>query len=216
MTPGDSFVLAADIGGTWMRAALVDAHGVLHQRAAIRTEPERGLPDAAARLAALMAGVRLARAGGPTPKVIGAAVSTAGPVDPATGTYRHPTNLPGWHGQSMVPVLASALGTPVVVGHDATLAALAETRFGAGIGLRHLLYVTVSTGIGGGIIADGRPVTGAHGGAGEVGHMIVAPGGPSCGAGCRGCLEAVASGTGIVAEVLRRGLPWSSAEEVSA
>src|SRR5690606_14933134 len=78
------------------------------------------------------------------------------------------------------------------------------------------LYVTVSTGIGGGIIADGRPVTGAHGGAGEVGHMSVAPGGPSCGAGCRGCLEAVASGTGIVAEVLRRGLPWSSAEEVFA
>jgi glucokinase len=70
--------------------------------------------------------------------------------------------------------------------------------------VQHLVYVTVSTGIGAGLIVDGRPVTGAHGGAGEVGHMIVQPGGPACAAGCPGCLEGVASGTAIAAEAARR------------
>ncbi|MPZ98976.1 MAG: ROK family protein [Dehalococcoidia bacterium] len=214
MMSGDPLVLVADIGGTSMRAAVVDARGVLIERATIATEPERGLADAAGRLAVLMTEVR-ANAAVPG-EVVAAAVATAGPVDPATGKYRFPPNLPGWHDETMVPTLSEALGLPVHVGHDATLAALAETRFGAGIGMRHLLYVTVSTGIGGGIIVDGRPVTGAHGGAGEVGHMIVAPGGPSCGAGCGGCLEAVASGSGIVAEVRRRGLSWDSAKGVFA
>jgi glucokinase len=121
-----------------------------------------------------------------------------------SGVYQHPPNLVGWHGLSMKPALERALGLPVVLGHDATLGALAETRFGAGKGLRDLLFITVSTGIGGGIIANGAPVTGAHGGAGELGHLIVEPGGPACGAGCAGCLEGVASGLAIAAAARRR------------
>ncbi|MDA0301432.1 MAG: ROK family protein, partial [Chloroflexi bacterium] len=114
-----------------------------------------------------------------------------------SGTYRYPPNLPGWHGLSMVPLLGASFGLPVVVGHDATLAALAETRFGAHRSARHLVYLTLSTGIGAGLVAGGRPVTGSTGGAGEAGHLIVLPGGPSCGAGCRGCLEGVSSGSAI-------------------
>ncbi|MBM3140790.1 MAG: ROK family protein, partial [Chloroflexi bacterium] len=183
-------VLAADIGGTSMRAAVVDAGGQIHARRRAPTEPARGLDDAASRLAGLLAAVR-DEARGPAPLAVG--VSSAGPLDPSSGEYAQPPNLPGWHGRSMRAALEGALALPVVFGHDATLGALAETRFGAGVGLRDLLYVTVSTGIGGGIVANGAPVTGAHGGAGEVGHLIVAPGGRVCGAGCAGCLEGVAS-----------------------
>jgi glucokinase len=104
----------------------------------------------------------------------------------------------------MRPALAAALGVPVVVGHDATVAAIAETKFGHRRGARDLIYLTVSTGIGAGIVAGGRPVTGRSGGAGEAGHLIVNPGGPACAAGCPGCLEGASSGSAIAAEALRR------------
>ena len=197
----EPLALAADIGGTAMRAALVDRSGALVARTSCPTEPERGLDDAAARLASMLTAVR-EDAGGR--EVVGAGVSTAGPVDPTSGEYRDPPNLPGWNRLSMQPALESALGLTVAVGHDATLTAMAEVEFGVGAGLRHLLYLTISTGIGAGIIANGQAVTGAGGGAGEAGHLIVEPGGPVCGAGCAGCLEAMASGTAIAAEARRR------------
>jgi glucokinase len=195
-----SHVLAADIGGTSMRAAVVSEGGEVVARRRAPTLPERGIADAAERLAMLLAeALREADV-----SVVGLGVSTAGPLDPATGTYRHPPNLEGWHGGTMWPVLEQLLAVPVIFGHDATLAAVAETRFGAGRGLRDLLYITVSTGIGGGIVANGAPVTGAQGGAGEVGHVIVAPGGRACGAGCAGCLEGVAAGPAIADDARQR------------
>src|SRR5690606_13895542 len=109
-----------------------------------------------------------------------------------------------WHGRTMRPALAERLGLTVEVGHDATLAALAEARYGAHRGTRDLIYLTVSTGIGAGIVAGGRAVTGSHGGAGEVGHLIVNPGGRRCGAGCPGCLEGEASGSAIAAMAQER------------
>jgi glucokinase len=192
------FVLAADIGGTSMRGALVAADGAILRRDAIATEPARGFEGATERLSALLA--RIAEGASP----VAAGIATAGPVDPETGTYAHPPNLPGWHGRSMVAALQQRLGVPVVVGHDATLAALGEARFGSHRGVRDLVYLTLSTGIGAGIIAGERPITGSHGGAGEAGHLIVEPGGPRCGAGCPGCLEGVASGIAIAAEAGRR------------
>ena len=191
---GEPYVLAIDIGGTGMRVAVVDRGGWSLARARTSTQPQRGLIDATARLEALMREVMF-EVGEVEISAIG--ISTAGPVEPATGTYRHPPNLPGWHGLSMLAALGASFGLPVVLGHDATLAALVETRFGARRGARDLVYLTLSTGIGAGILAGGRPVTGSTGGAGEAGHLIVRPGGPSCGAGCRGCLEGVASGSAI-------------------
>ncbi|TAJ16375.1 MAG: ROK family protein [Dehalococcoidia bacterium] len=187
-------VLAADIGGTQMRAAVVREDSAILARVSAPTLPGDGFDAATERLSMMFQQVA-ARALAPDILAIG--ISTAGPVDPTDGTYRHPPNLEGWHGSSMAPLLTDHLGMPVRVGHDATLAALAETRWGARSGSKHLLYLTVSTGIGAGIIVDGRPVIGASGGAGEVGHMIVAPGGASCGAGCPGCLEGNASGRAI-------------------
>src|SRR3972149_5827666 len=93
--------------------------------------------------------------------------------------------------------MRAALGIPVFVDNDATAAALGECTFGAGRGYRHVVYVTVSTGIGGGIVIDGRIYRGASGAAGEIGHEVVEEGGPQCSCGRRGCLEELASGTAI-------------------
>ena len=187
-------VLAADICGTQMRVAVIREDSAVLSRMSAPTAPAEGFDAATERLALLFQQVA-ARALAPDLLAIG--ISTAGPVDPLDGTYRHPPNLEGWHGRSMAPALAETLGMPVHVGHDATLAALAEMRWGARSGAKHLIYLTVSTGIGAGIIVDGRPVLGASGGAGEVGHLIVAPGGARCAAGCPGCLEGNASGRAI-------------------
>lgn len=188
-----------------MRAAVVREDSAILARVSAPTLPGEGFDAATERLSMMFQQVA-ARALAPDVLAIG--ISTAGPVDPTDGTYRHPPNLEGWHGRSMAPLLTDHLGMPVRVGHDATLAALAETRWGARSGSKHLLYLTVSTGIGAGIIVDGRPVIGASGGAGEVGHMIVAPGGASCAAGCPGCLEGNASGRAIAqaaAAAIERG-----------
>ncbi|MCH7906187.1 MAG: ROK family protein [Chloroflexi bacterium] len=188
------YALAGDIGGTNMRAALVDREGSFLARAVCATQPESGLNDAAYRLTALFEEV-VSRV--PRDDVGGVVLSSAGPIDPETGMYDHPPNLPGWDGMTMKPGLTAALKLPVAIGHDATLGALAESRFGVGKGAQHLVYVTLSTGVGGGIIANGEMVTGAHGHAGEIGHLLVRPGGQSCNVGCDGCLEGIASGGGI-------------------
>ena len=146
------YVLAGDIGGTNMRAALADREGSLLARAVCATQPENGLRDAERRLVGLFEEVR---SGVPFADVGGIVLSSAGPIVPATGIYDHPPNLPGWHGQTMKPRLAESLDLPVSIGHDATLGALAESRYGVGKGSRTLVYVTVSTGVGAGVVLNG-------------------------------------------------------------
>ncbi len=177
-----------------MRAALADRTGSLVASGSVATEPERGFELAEDRLRALFEEMA---SGVPRDEVGGVVISSAGPIDPGTGIYVYPPNLPGWHGKTMQPGLAESLDMRVTIGHDATLGALAESRYGAGKGAHHLVYVTLSTGVGGGIIANGQMVTGANGHAGEMGHLLVRPGGQSCNVGCDGCLEGIASGGGI-------------------
>jgi len=189
------YALVADIGGTNIRAALVDSKGRMTGRGSIDTLPEQGIEDAAERLVRLL---KSARSTAPAAaEIVGVGVSTAGPIRPATGTYNHPPNLPGWDGKSMLGSLTEAMKTPVWVGHDATLAALAETRFGDHIGAENLIYVTISTGVGGGIIVNSEMVTGSSGGAGEVGHLPIRTGAYKCNVGCDGCFEGNASGPAI-------------------
>lgn len=192
--------LAADIGGTHMRAALVNTDGEVLDRESIDTHPERGIENAAKRLAEIAKNIR-AKAEG---EIVGLGASSAGPIDPATGVYTNPPNLTGWDGKSLKPLLDEQLQIPVHFGHDATLAAFAETSFGPHKGAMQLIYVTVSTGVGGGIIANGDMVTGARGHAGEVGHLTVNPGGDSCNVGCDGCFEGNASGTAIANKAKQR------------
>lgn len=131
-------------------------------------------------------------------------------MDARTGIVRFTPNIPGWTEVPLRDLMAGDFGVPTFVANDANLAALGEYRFGAGKGVRDLVYLTISTGIGGGILIDGRLFEGGQGLGGEVGHMIVEPNGPRCGCGGYGCLEAVASGTAIAREArvaVERGIP---------
>jgi glucokinase len=124
-------------------------------------------------------------------------VGCAGPVDLKAGLVFNPPNLPGWTRVPLTDHLQRALGLPTVLENDANAAGLGEYRYGAGRGARSIVYLTVSTGIGGGIILDGKIWHGLKDAAGEIGHMTVCPDGPVCGCGNRGCLEAMSSGTSI-------------------
>jgi glucokinase len=140
-------------------------------------------------------------------------VSVAGPTDPETGAMYKPPNLPGWHGFSLKPVLSERFGIGVSVANDANLAALAEHRYGAGRGYAHMVYLTISTGIGGGIVIDGRLYVGSQGLAGEIGHMTIDREGPACSCGNVGCLEMLGSGT-AVARMARERLASGAASVV--
>ncbi|NJN93090.1 MAG: ROK family protein [Anaerolineales bacterium] len=121
-------------------------------------------------------------------------VSFGGPVYARQGLVRRSFHTPGWENTPLAEWLAAELNAPVAVDNDANAAALGEFRFGAGQDCQHLLYVTISTGIGGGWIINGQPYAGADGMAGEIGHLTVQPGGFLCPCGRQGCLEAEASG----------------------
>lgn len=186
-------LVGIDIGGTKVALALGDAEGRLEARWRRPTEPS-GNP--AADLERLAEDVRrlLAGAGVPLGEVAAVGVTAPGPLDVDAGLVLTPPNLPGWAHVPLVAQLASALGRPVFLDNDANAAALAEWRFGAGRGLRHLVYLTMSTGVGGGLILDGRLYRGVLASAGEVGHAPVEWGGLPCACGLRGCLEAYVGG----------------------
>lgn len=126
------------------------------------------------------------------PAAIG--ISFGGPVDAQTGVVRLSHHVPGWENHPLQEVLVQEFSVPVRIDNDANVAALGEHRFGAGQGYDSLLYLTVSTGVGGGWILNGQPWRGSEGMAGEIGHTVIDPQGPRCLCGKRGCLERLASG----------------------
>jgi glucokinase len=142
----------------------------------------------------------LQRAGVEVGDIGAVGVGAPGPSDPVAGVVFEPPNLAGWQDVPLAEMLAGRLGISTYVENDANAAALGERWAGAGHGLDDIIYITVSTGIGGGLILGGRLYHGVSGTAGEIGHMVIVPGGPPCPCGRRGCLEAVASGTAIARE----------------
>jgi glucokinase len=185
---GAGQAIGLDVGGTKVNAFRVTADGEILARSQEPTpaeDPERTL----AMMVELATGIR-------TPEVVAVGVGAAGIVEAAAGVLRFAPNL-AWRDLPIADRLRNALGLPCQVDNDANVAAYGEYRFGAGRGYRHMLLVTVGTGIGGGIVTDGRVYRGAHGFAAEIGHIIVEPGGPVCGCGNRGCWEQVASGRAI-------------------
>jgi glucokinase len=203
----DQPILAIDLGGTQIRAALITPDLDVVGRRAEPTRDEAGVEDVVRRLCALAVEVRdAARADGWQP--IGVGISSPGPLDPWRGVVVAPPNLAGWRDVPLVPQVADALGLPTFLERDTNVAVMAEWRYGAASGARDAIYVTISTGIGGGIIIDGRPLMGLDGTAGEVGHMTVELDGPLCGDGRPGHAEAIGSGTAIAREgraLLERG-----------
>jgi glucokinase len=121
-------------------------------------------------------------------------VSFGGPVNAAIGEVRLSHHVPGWENMPLCTLLSEEFGVPVSVDNDANVAALGEYRFGAGQECNSLMYITISTGVGGGLILNGQPWRGAEGMAGEIGHTVIDPDGPLCLCGKRGCLERLASG----------------------
>jgi len=185
--------IGIDLGGTQVRAALVERGRVL-RRAAARTDVRGGPPAVLAQFRQLVAAVcdEATR-----PSVAGIGVSAPGPLDSEAGIILQIPTLPGWEDIPLRRLLSAEYQLPVVVEGDGIAAAFGEWQFGAGQGLRHLVYVTVSTGIGGGVVIDGRLLHGRRGMAAHVGHFRMAADGLTCSCGATACFEAFASGTAL-------------------
>lgn len=191
---GSPVVVAIDIGGSWIKGALVgaDAKPMAAERVATPDASEDDLVEAVATLA-----VRLsehARRRGTPAVAVG--VSTAGVIDEGSGTARLGANL-RWSNTALGRHLEERTGLPTTLLHDARAAALAEALLGAGRDAENFMLVILGTGVGGAVVSDGRPLMGSHGLAGEIGHLQLDPSGALCGCGGRGCLELVASGTAL-------------------
>jgi glucokinase len=184
-------VLAVDVGGTKLAAAVVDEAGRLSWRA---TVPTAAGTDADHLWSVLTALVLPAPLGDVT--VCG--VGSGGPMSTG-GDLISPLNIPAWRDFPLRARLAALTGLPTFVDNDAKALALGEGWVGAAVGCDNYLAMVVSTGVGGGIVLDGRLLDGAAGNAGHIGHVIVVPGGRACACGAFGCLEAEASGTSIAA-----------------
>lgn len=131
-------------------------------------------------------------------------IAAPGPLDPNEGVIHSAPNLSGWKDIPLRQHLMQEFNCPVFLGNDANMAALGEWRHGAGLGTEHMIYITISTGIGGGIISHGHLLTGSRGLGGELGHMTIVSNGPRCGCGIHGHIEAVAAGPAIARQALER------------
>jgi glucokinase len=185
-------LLALDFGGTKLAAARIDVKEPDAELVAV----ERALtPENASTSREVMWELADRAAKGATVDAVG--VGFGGPVDTPRGIVRTSFYVPGWDDYPLAAETSKQYGVPSIVLNDANAGALGEQRWGAGRGVSDVLYVTVSTGIGAGLVLGGRLHTGAHGLSGELGHLLISEDGPLCACGRRGCLEAIASGTAI-------------------
>jgi glucokinase len=195
-------IVAIDIGGTRLRAA-VYKQDQIQPLAQKRIETKANEPNAFGRLINLIEDIWPKNE-----KVDAIGVSSPGPVDPHTGIIMITPNIKEWRDFPITAKLTEHFGIPAYLDNDANLAGLAEWKFGAGRGHHNVLYLTVSTGVGGGVIINDRLLQGHHGLAAELGHTTIQVDGPLCGCGQRGHLESFSSGTGIerfVTEQLKAG-----------
>jgi glucokinase len=185
-----SLIVAVDIGGTHIRAAAYEENSIIpfrHQRTRSHGT-ESGVFD---RLVKTIESIWQAGA------VDAIGIASPGPLDPHTGTVLDTPNIPEWENFPVAPKLSEHFGVPVYLDNDANMAALGEWQYGAGTGHSDLVYLTISTGIGGGVISSGTLLQGFHGMGAELGHMIVDANGPVCSCGHRGHVEAFCAGPAI-------------------
>lgn len=198
-----SLTVAVDIGGTHIRVAVYEPDSLTpvahHRTRSLATEP--GVYD---RLEQAIETVW------PKEAVRAIGIASPGPLDPHTGTILATPNIPEWKNFPVAPKLSQHFGVPVHLDNDANMAALAEWQYGAAQGHDNLVYLTISTGIGGGVITHGCLLQGFHGMGAELGHMIIDPDGPPCGCGKWGHVESFCSGPSIaryVRQQLEAGQP---------
>jgi glucokinase len=192
-------VIAADFGGTNLRSALVNEEGDLVDRLDRRTPAAVSSDVILQEILQLFRDIAARAPGRP----VAATLGVPGLIDADNGMVLLAPNVAGFRNLVLTTPIEEQLGIPVYIENDASAAALGEFRFGAGKGTRNLLHATLGTGIGGGIVIDGRLYRGSKGLAGEIGHTIIDPAGPRCNCGSRGCLEAMVSGVAF-AERARR------------
>ena len=186
-------VIAVDIGGTQVRVALF-RDDRLHQRAALPTDVRGGPSGVMDQIDALIEQVA---AKDDRKTITGIGLSLAGPIDTESAVVTRIPTLPGWDGLPVAQALSERTGLPARVENDGIAATLGEWRYGAGRGVSNIVYLTVSTGIGGGAVVDGRLLHGRKGIAGHLGHMRMAQEGSTCSCGTVGCFEALASGSAL-------------------
>jgi glucokinase len=199
-------VIGVDLGGTQFRTAVLHGSNLLSRVSSLTGEnpsPERIIPR-------IFTAVQqaLEQAGTTLNQIAGIGVAAPGPLDHGTGVIFDPPNLPGWKRVPVRDLFTERFHIPVFVENDAHSAGMGEYMFGAGRGCNNIVYMTISTGIGGGVIINGRIVEGANGTAGELGHMSIDWRGERCNCGNIGCLEYIASGTSIARkanEAIRSG-----------
>ncbi len=199
----DDLILGVDLGGTKILTAVANSQGKMLSRDHSITPAKKGheaviqsILDSAHRV--------LAQANIAISALTAIGVGAPGISNPETGILFTSPNLPGWRGVPLRDIIQERLGKKTFLINDANAAALGELYFGAARGARNFIYITISTGIGGGIVIDGKIYGGAIGAAGEVGHMTIDDDGPICNCGNRGCWETLASGTALAREARHR------------
>ncbi len=204
--------IAVDLGGTQLRAALVDDAGSIFERDSVLTDAEAGPDKVVQQIGELVEKVKAKATG---LKILGVGVSSPGPLDTEKGLALSLPTLRGFTEFPLRDALQTTLQMDVKLENDGIAAAIGEWRFGAGQGLFNLVYVTVSTGVGGGVIVDNHVMRGRKGMGGHVGHMAIEPDGLLCNCGNRGCIEAYAAGPAFTARARKRmGNPSITTKDV--
>lgn len=199
----DTLILGIDLGGTKILTAVANTQGQMLSRDHGSTLAKEGQPTVVKSILESV-GRALDQAHIAAADLAAIGLGAPGLSNPETGVLFTSPNLPGWKDVPLRDIIEKELGTKTFLINDANAAAVGELHFGAGRGARNFIYITVSTGIGGGIIIDGKIYTGPLGTAGELGHMVIDDEGPWCNCGNRGCWETLASGTALAREAKRR------------
>jgi glucokinase len=197
-------VIAVDIGGTKIITAIFNVDGKMRAKDIRPTLAEEGVDTVVERFCDAIK--ELLKANNISMSQLRAiSIACAGGIDTGKGIVVTPSpHLPGWTGLPLAKIVKEKTGVATYIVNDASAAALGEQRYGAGKGIKNLVLLTLGTGIGGGIIIDGKLYLGARGGAGELGHMTVEAHGFQCGCGNTGCLEMYASGTAVARDAIER------------
>jgi glucokinase len=190
------YVIAIDLGGTKIRVALISRDGKMIASIRHLSQAGNGKAHVLRNMEKTINGV-LDKSGLDVRNIKSISMAVAGINDMKNGIVTTGPNLPGWHNVNLSRIVSDKFKLPAYLINDATAAAIGEHRLGAGRGYRNLIYLTASTGIGGGIVIENQPYFGTDGAAGELGHMKIIVGGPKCNCGQNGCLEALSSGSAM-------------------
>ncbi len=192
----DKIALGIDLGGTKLDAGIMNSSGNLNARMRCQTEAQKG-PNSVINKIKFIIESLIKQQNIQKRDIAGIGIGIPGFIDSYNGKIAALTNLPGWENIPLSDIIKSAFNLPVKIDNDANVAAYGEYLYGSGSGTNNFFYMTVSTGIGGGIIVNGKAYHGANHGAGEIGHIIIDMNGEKCSCGNYGCFEAMASGTAM-------------------